>query len=59
MENVKTVFLHPLTQFASITKTGLYSFDHLYIVKLGFIGIYNIFLISAQKHRLWDPQSMF
>ena len=23
------------------------------LVKLGFIGVYIIFLISAQKHRLW------
>ena len=23
--------------------------------KLGFRGVYNIFLISAQKHRLWVP----
>ena len=40
-----------------ITKTCLYSFDplkpHFYIVKLGFTGVYIIFLISAQKHRLW------
>ena len=40
-----------------ITKTYLYNSDplkpHLYIVKLGFTGIYIIFLISAQKHRLW------
>ena len=38
-------------------KTCLYNFDSLkpqfYIVKLGFIGVYIIFLISAQKHRLW------
>ena len=26
---------------------------HIYIVKLGFTGVYIIFLISAQKHRLW------
>ena len=26
---------------------------HFYIVKLGFTGVYVIFLISAQKHRLW------
>ena len=36
-----------------ITKTGLYNFDplkpHFYIVKLGFTGIYIIFLISAQN----------
>ena len=40
-----------------ITKTRLYNFDplkpHFYIVKLGFTGVYIIFLISAQKHRLW------
>ena len=41
----------------AITKTCLYNFDplkpHFYIVKLGFTGVYIIFLISAQKHRLW------
>ena len=41
----------------SITKTYLYNFDPLkpnfYIVKLGFTGIFIIFLISAQNHRLW------
>ena len=59
-----------------ITKTYLYNFDplkpHFYIVKLGFKGVYIIFLISDQKHRLWVlldpprrggskeyPQSMF
>ena len=26
---------------------------YFYIVKLGFTGVYIIFLISAQKHRLW------
>ena len=40
-----------------ITTTYLYNFDplkpHFYIVKLGFTWVYNIFLISAQKHRLW------
>ena len=40
-----------------ITKTCLYNFDplkpHFYIVKLGFTGVYIIFLISSQKHRLW------
>ena len=38
-------------------KTYLYNFaplkPHFYIVKLGFTGVYIIFLISAQKHRLW------
>ena len=41
----------------NITKTYLYNFEllepHFYIVKLGFTGVYIIFLISAQKHRLW------
>ena len=40
-----------------ITKTCLYNFDpfkpHFYIVKLGFTGIYTIFLISPPTHRLW------
>ena len=40
-----------------ITKTCLYNFDplksHFYIIKLGFTGVYIIFLISSQKHRLW------
>ena len=39
--------------FWCITKTCLYNFDplksHLYIVKLGFAGVYIIFLISAQN----------
>ena len=43
--------------FHNITKTCLYNFDplkpHFYIVKLGFTGVYIIFLISDQKHRLW------
>ena len=62
--------------YCIITETRLYNFDPLkpqfYIVKLGFTGVYIIFLISAQKHRLWYslepprrggsneyPQSMF
>ena len=40
-----------------ITKTCLYNFDpcipHFYIIKLGFTGVYIIFLVSAQKYRLW------
>ena len=36
-----------------ITKTCLYNFDplkpHFYIVKLGFTGVYIIFLISSQN----------
>ena len=39
--------------FHFITKTCLYNFDHLkphfYIVKLGFTGVYSIFLISTQN----------
>ena len=63
-------------RWVNIMKTCLYNFDphkpHFYIVKLGFTGVYIIFLISAQKHRLWYslepphrggsneyPQSMF
>ena len=42
---------------ALIMKTYQYNFDplkpHFYIVKLGSTGVYIIFLISAQKHRLW------
>ena len=55
----------------SITKTCLYNFDplkpHFYIVKLGFTGVYIIFLISAQNIDCGPrrdgsneyPQSMF
>ena len=39
--------------FVFITKTYLYNFDplkpHFYIVKLGFTGVYIIFLISDQN----------
>ena len=43
----------------NITKTCLYNFDslkshfYIHVVKLGIAGVYIIFLISAQKHRLW------
>ena len=37
-----------------ITKRSLYNFDllkpHFYIVKLGFTGVYIIFLFSVQNH---------
>ena len=40
-----------------IPKTCLYNFDplkpHFYIVKLGFTGVYIIFFIFVQMHRLW------
>ena len=43
----------------NIMKTRLYNFDpfkpHFYIVKLRFTGVYIIFLISAQKHKLLEP----
>ena len=43
--------------YLHITKTCQYNFDplkpHFYIVKLEFTRVYVIFLISAQKHRLW------
>ena len=42
-----------LEKIQIITKTYLYNFDplkpHFYIVKLGFTGVYIIFLISAQN----------
>ena len=41
----------------SITKTRLYNFEplkpHFYIVKLGFTGLYIIFLISAKNIDYW------
>ena len=47
---------NPLKQYTLITKTCLYNVDplktHIYIEKLRFTGVYIIFLISAQKHRL-------
>ena len=59
--DVKPVFLctvyHPPSspsatrKHASIILTPLK--PHVYIVKLGFTGVYIIFLISAKKHRLW------
>ena len=72
---VAVSLLHNTTSH-TITKTYLYNFDllkpHFYIVKLGFTGVYIIFLISAQKidcgysleppHRGGSneyPQSMF
>ena len=51
----------------NITKTCLYNFDllkpHFYIVKLGFTGVYIIFLISAQNidcgYSLKPPRDVF
>ena len=43
-----------------ITKTRLYNFDpmkpHFYIVKLGFTGVYIIFLISAQNNLCFEQK---
>ena len=64
---IKTYSCHPLlseVDFSTIQiksdvimKTCLNNFDslkpHFYIVKLGFTRVYIIFLIFAQKHRLW------
>ena len=54
-----TKSLSTLRTHVDITKTCPYNFDplkpHFYIVNLGFTGVYIIFLISAQKHRLWYP----
>ena len=48
-----TVFLLQL----NIRETCLYNFDplkpHFYIVKLGFTGVYIIFLFLPKKRRLW------
>ena len=42
-----------ILSWRTIRKTYLYNFDplkpHFYIIKLGFTGVYIIFLISAQK----------
>ena len=48
---------HWLSKMRPITKIYLYYSDslesHLFIVKLGFTGVYIIFLISTEKYRLW------
>ena len=45
--------IHAQSHYLLITKIYLYNFDplkpHFYIVKLGFTGVYIIFLISAKK----------
>ena len=52
MTNLITVVAKDISN-AFITKTYLYNFDplkpHFYIVKLGFTGVYIIFLISAHN----------
>ena len=56
-EDILATMIGDLIGLQNIPKTRLYNFDphkpHFYIVKLGFTGVYIIFLISAQKHRLW------
>ena len=54
---ITTIFI--LFYLPYIMKIYLHNFDpfkpHFYIVKLGFTGVYIIFLISAQKRRLSVP----
>ena len=56
-EDPQVTILNYFRVLSFITKTDLYNFDpfkpHFYVVKLGFTGVYIIFLISAQKHWLW------
>ena len=51
--NTFTQLHNYFSNLCSITKTRLYYFNpikpHFYIVKLGFTGVYIIFLISAQN----------
>ena len=74
---LQTIISLPHDKNVGIMKTCLYNFDplkpHFYTVKLGFTGVYIIFLILLKKHRLWVlirtaslrqlieecPQSMF
>ena len=44
--------LEDLIHFRNIEVTFLFFITKI-CVKLGFTGVYNIFLISAQKNRLW------
>ena len=70
LPNFQTFQNGSLVHCLHITKTYLYNFDplkpHFYIVKLGFTGVYIIFLISAQNIDFGCsleppeyPQSMF
>ena len=53
IRNVEYFIIKRIKSWFYITKTCLYKVDplkpHFYIVKLGFTGVYIIFLISAQK----------
>ena len=76
IRSVNVLFLGRLSPLLHHENTPIYNVDplkpHFYIEKLGFTGVYIIFLTSAQKHRLWYsleppwrggsneyPQSMF
>ena len=52
-QGTSTLFGFLQYYYADITKTCLYNFDplkpHFYIVKMGFTGVYIIFIISAQN----------
>ena len=54
LDHYTVVLYHAIAKlYKHITKTCLYDFDplkpHFYVVKLGFTGVYTIFLISAQN----------
>ena len=53
MSNIRFVQILDRLFFFYITKTRLYNFDplkpHFYIVKLGFTGVYIIFLILLKN----------
>ena len=55
--HIHIIFEQIVVRIHAITKTCLYNFEplkpHFNIVKLGFTGVYIIFLIFALKHRLW------
>ena len=44
---------NPSLKHAYIMLTSLKPYFYTVLVKLGFAGLYIIFLISAQKHKLW------
>ena len=50
-ENSRMEYYHAWNHFLVITKTYLYNFEplkpHIYIVKLGFTGVYTIFITSV------------
>ena len=51
-DHLRVLFVNYFASSERITKTYLYNFDplnHHYIVKLGFTGVYIIFLTSAKN----------